>query len=645
MDKHVLDDLNAEVMSEQHNSLLEHCKKLVAFSRRHMNQYYTTWDRNRALYENKRVSDLDDKKASERGEPEKMIVPITYSQVETFVSFLYTLYTQRDNLFELSGTPDTQKSVRIAEALLERDLSMSDFRGAVLEIFLRDIALSAVGVMKHTWVHETQVVESEVQLPPEQMIFATALGEPQTQLVKEIVTKFMGNRIVNVSPYRFFPDVRLPLSRFQEGEFCASEDEFSHVSLKGMEKDGLIAGLKYVKNIVEGIEEPRRRLFNDIANSQDAKLSGLKNSKNNILITECQINLIPNEYEFNGKKLGEEDYPVKYVIWIANDNRLVRCERMNYKHNNFTYHVGLFAPDVNSLMLGGLADSIDMIQDTISWFINSHITSVRKTISNYLIVDPTGIEMKDLHDRNPVLRLKPTAARSGVDRWVRQLNVQDVTQNHMQDAQALRSMAQDTTGINENLMGQFSPGRRSASEARAVNQSAAGRMKKVGSQIWHSCFKKMGEMLLSNHRDGLDIEQIVRIIGLKDAVNPLTGQLSPAVQQFIPVSKKDIVDNLDFVVFDGTLPSEKNYIAQSLQEVAMAIISNPQAAQLLGLDFKKLYMESMKLRGIKNLEDFSLPPDVQSAMAQQAYSALIPPPPQPPQPGMPPNGQPQQAPQ
>ncbi len=239
---------------------------------------------------------------------------------------------------------------------------------------------------------------------------------------------------------------------------------------------------------------------------------GSGQSKGNVLITEVQRKLVPADYEIEGKPLGPEKYPVKYLIWYANDNRVIRCEPLNYVHNKFTYTLAQFNPDDENLVSVSLSDTIDALQSVITWFINSHITSVRKVIGNHYIVDPNGVEMKDLQERKPVIRLKGGAA-GGIDRFIKQLTVQDVTQNHMMDVEVLQKIVQVVTGISENLLGQFHPGRRSATEARNVNSGAVSRLKMIAALIYKSSLEPLAKQMLSNLREGLDEEQMVRLVG------------------------------------------------------------------------------------------------------------------------------------
>ena len=101
-----------------------------------------------------------------------------------------------------------------------------------------------------------------------------------------------------------------------------------------------------------------------------------------------------------------------------------------------------------------------MLQSVVGWFINSRIQSVSRTIDNWLVADPSGIDLATIENRSRVILLKKAAARLGVERFVKQLTVQDNTTGHINDAQMLMQFLQTVTGVNENAMGQYNSGRR-----------------------------------------------------------------------------------------------------------------------------------------------------------------------------------------
>jgi hypothetical protein len=619
MDQSVIKELRQETQSDFHRQVLKDCRNLVDMSRKSMSTYYDRWDKNQEVFKGVRMLDKEDQAAIERKEPEKMVVPMAYAQAMTFVSFSYALYTQRERFFELVGvSAEDHKAARLGEAFLSRDLEFNKFNTQLFQ-FLLDVARFSMGVFKVCWVRKLQRIKEEVQAPVQEFQGVQLPGVTAVQEVEK--TKFLGNEILVVSPYRFFPDTRLPLSRFQEGEFVASETEYTFVALKQLEKEGVVVGVDHVKPM--GRDDLKRRQGSRFSQNVETApdvlaVRGSGQSKGTVLVTEVQRVIIPKDYMVDGRPLGPEDYPVKYLVWYANDSRVIRVEPLSYLHDEFTYTVAQFTPDQHELLNLSLMDTIDSLQSVITWFINSRITSVRKVISNYLIVDPEGVEMQDLKNRNPVIRLKPIASsRGGVDKYIKQLAVSDVTANHLGDVKFLQDIVQLVTGISENLMGQFHQGRRSATEARNVNVGAAARLKMIASLVHEGALKPLAVQMLSNLRDGLDEETVVRVVGLDRAAE--------SGAEFVKASKGDLVGSYDFEVFDGTLPSEKGVTAQALQEVLGALMSNPSAAIALQIDPRAMLLEMLELRGVRNPERFTL---------------LSPPPQQVAQPGEVANGQP-----
>ena len=468
MEKRIINELEQGKTSPFSQALLEHVKDLVEMSRDEMNKHYLRWDTYDDVYRGYRYPDKTDLEARKKEEPEKMVVPLAFAQISTFVAFCLTLYTQREDLVEIVPKgPEDELPAKLAEALIARDLHENQFV-VKLKQFLTDVARFSLGVFKHTWSREVETVRVTAPLEGSGMVPGAGYEEK---------VRFLGNRIENISPYRFFPDVRVPLTRFQEGEFCASEDEYTITELKRQQRDGKIAGVKHIQGWSQDVLIDRLRKSRLFSQSMNGK-GPVGQSKGTCVVTEVQVWLCPADFELSdGKKLGDEDYPVLHVVTYANDETILRVEPMNYVHNKFTYDVAEFNPDQHSFINVSLSEVMDMLQMTISWFINSHITSVRRVIQNRLIIDPTGIEMEDLKQDRAYIRLNMSAAGGDVRRYVQQMQVTDVTTGHVKDAGTLHELMMVVTGISENSLGQYSSGRRSATEARNVNFNAASRLK------------------------------------------------------------------------------------------------------------------------------------------------------------------------
>lgn len=600
--------------SDFHSQMLKECLEQIRSSQDVWSTYYDKWDLCQDVYKGERSPDKADYRARERKEPEKMVVPMSFAQVQTFIAFCFHLYQQRNDFFELQGTgAEDAKAARIAEALLKRDLDYNKFT-VLLYQFLLNIGRYGVGIIKHSWFTDTkkQYVKQETQ--PTASLFGTALP-PRIEMVMQDVVKFMGNKLIGISPYRFFPDPRLPMTQFQDGEFCASETDVTRIWLRKLQKNGLVSGVEYIKDFNE----------TDWSRRQDTKMRSqvhLREGKQEggIILTEHQRLIIPNEYKMpDGSAMGEEDYPVPYVVLIGNENRVLKCEPMNYPHEHFTFSVAQLSPDEQSQLNDGVSGLINELQSTVTWLFNSRISSVRKTMNNQLVVDPEGVEMNDLAERKSIIRLKKGSARSGVDRWIKALDIKDVTAGHIEDAQTIAQLMQVVTGVNENALGQYSKGRRSAAQTEAVNSGAASRLKMYAMLIWTQGLQPLGEDMLANLRYGLDAKQMVKVMGEQLMQPQSPYQPGPMdAQRFLGVDKSDLCGNYDFVMLDGTAPTEKSYLAQQLQEVLGALLGNPQAAAILGLDAKNIMSEIAYLNGIRNPERFFLQLPQQQQLMQMA---------------------------
>lgn len=588
MEPELIKELSEEQISEGHTELLNFLRELVDESRSYMSSnYYSQWDTNYDVYRGERAPDVSDKKARSRGEPVKMVVPLTRSQIDTFVAFLYTLYTQRDAFFETvaSGIEDEAAS-KIAESVLQRDLDKNTFTGDKLIQMLTDAGIYNLGVLKDGWTEEYASGDG------------TLVQNENGEYVEQKELIYAGTKLRTISPYKFFPDVRLPITRFQEGEYCASDDEYSYYQLSAMQADGMIAGLEHVPDMTNAGISTRRLSFSfdDYSRQSHARTSS-SHSKPPYVLTEVQVRLIPKEWDFLP---DDSENCEQYVIWIANDARIVRAEPMGYGHKEFTYSALSLIADHKQFIGQSIADTIDKLQDAVTWFINARINSVRKVVQNLLVVDPSAIEMTDLQKRNPVLRIKSSKQGLGVDRWIKQLNVNDVTTSNIQDAQILKGFAQETTGLTDNLMGQYNArGKSSATEARAANSNAVARIKMLANSAWQTTFRPLGRRMLANARQGMQEEQLVQIVG------EINSQLEAfGIQQFMKVSSQNMEGTYDFVIYDGSLPSEKEFTANSLLEFMQMAMSNPTLAPQLGVDLRKVATEYFKLRGVTNVERF-----------------------------------------
>lgn len=615
MNPNVAADLGKEELTQFHQELLTFVKGKFAESRRVMSAEYPRWDSYDDVYRGFRYPDKQDIQARDRKEPEKAIVPMTYSQVQTGIAFVFTQMFQKPTFYELSGSGiEDWKAAKIAESTLERDLQYNQWPVLVYRFWL-DIFRFGFGVFKHWWSKEMQRQWVKVQGAMEATLFGNPAQMPDRMELQNIV-KFLGNRITTISPYKFFPDPRVGVADTKLAEYVGSEEDVTLIWLKKQQANGMFVGVNHLKESFgsKDIEQfaARHATSRTKVGYRDGKLI------NGHIMGELQFEICPKDWKIEGKPFDDRDYPVKFVANMVSDQRIVRFKELGYLHDEFTYNVGEMSPDKHRLMNQGLSELIAQLQDISTWLFNARITSVRKTVQNHYVADPSMIEMGDLEARSPIIRTKKGAGIMGVDKGIKQLDTQDVTQSHIStDIPAVAALIRLASGISENSAGEYSKGRRSAAQTNTINQATQSRLGMITTLVWHQAKLPLGRNLLSNLRDGLDVEQLVRIHGMQvlAPVDVSSSAPGPAdVAQFLGVTKAALVGNYDFDTLDGTLATEKGFISNSLQELLSAIMTNPTAAVIFGMDAKKLLTEIMTLRGIKNPEKFQLMPEQQAQL-------------------------------
>jgi len=322
-----------------------------------------------------------------------------------------------------------------------------------------------------------------------------------------------------------------------------------------------------------------------------------------------QIKIVPKNFLLaDGQPLGQESYPVKYLLWIANDSRIIRLESMNYLHDCFTWDLAQYDEESDTFLSTSLPQLITPLQDTADWFFNSRVSNVAQNLEDKLIVDPVGVDMDSIKNRGRVILLKKGASRAGVDKFIKQLDVRDVTNRHMEDVGQIGQMVNSVSGMTENLSGNYHTGRRSAAESRVVTQGASARPKLIAQSAWGACLAPFGQKILTNLRQGLTPEMIIKYAGQQWAA----PEKQQAIQLFSS-TPQDLLCACDLFVYEGTLESEKNYLAQQLMELAQQVLQlGPTGLLQLNISPKLLFEKIYELLGVGSLSAYGLEKDPQT---------------------------------
>ncbi len=242
-----------------------------------------------------------------------------------------------------------------------------------------------------------------------------------------------------------------------------------------------------------------------------------------------------------------------------------------------------------------MGDYLGPLQDLISWFINSHIDNVRKSLNDMFVVDPSMVELQDLKTPEPgkLIRLKRASFGMDVRQAISQLEVRDVTAGHVGDAQEIIRLGQLMSGVTDNLLGlQAEGGRKTATEVRTSNQAAASRLAAQARIISAQGITDLTKMMSLNNQQFLSTEFYIQVVGKEGLQRPLR------------ITPDQLSGDFYYPVNDGTLPSDKIAAMDVWKELFLAMLQDPGLREQYNVG--KVFEFIAELGGAKNIESFRI---------------------------------------
>lgn len=518
-------------------------------------------------------------------------IPYTYAAVQTYLTFLLALFTKRQPMFQLDGrTAEDIQRARLMETILHNNAIN---RGYVIPIhtWLRDGLIYNRGIIWRDWYKET----SRTLRTKQNSVMGVAIGEPQQQIISQIVDE--GNDLFTSSPFDTYFDPGVTMDKYQEGEFV-----------------GRVYYQTWTK-VLEKMEErfywDKRRLIPVSPATAWKNRSGPTHPGENeqsvdsahrksIEIIDKVIRIVPSEWG-----LGTHNYPQYWRFIIANGKTVLRAEHLPHM---FEFPCYAIEPefDGRSLETKGMVEMMAPLQELLSWLINSHMDSVRKSINNKFVIDPSMVEWEDVTENRPYIRLSQRGMGRGATAAIYQLKVYDATQTHLKDIELVTDLLTRISAATENYMGMVNNGgRKTATEVRTANSLAGSRIEKTALVIGHQGWIPLSRGLVNGVQNNLSQEMFYRDFRLEAEADPIG--ISP-----------DAIKNgaFNYPPIDPTIPVDRFQLAQTWGEILGAIGENEQMAQTY--DMKKMFEHWAELGGVKNLNQFRVQAQVQPANAEGA---------------------------
>jgi len=228
--------------TELHKKVLRELLDRRDLSRNKMRERHTTWEEVDDSFQFYiKETDNDAQRRLNRKHAGKMDyrtieIPYSYAMCMTAHSYSTGVFMGRNPMFQYTGRHgEPEMGVQALEALISYQVLVGRHTVPYF-IWLMDKHKYGFGVIGNYWDEQKSVV-TEFQNLPVTYLGVPIPGKTKKTRITRSMTSYAGNKVFNVSVYDWYPDVRKPLSLFQDGEFCGHRSEYLFNDLlKGKEE-------------------------------------------------------------------------------------------------------------------------------------------------------------------------------------------------------------------------------------------------------------------------------------------------------------------------------------------------------------------------------------------------------------------------
>lgn len=535
-------------------------------------------------------SEVDAKRRNKReqGEPKytTLILPYTYANLMSAHTYWTSVFFARSPVHQFSGRHgEGEQQTQALEALISYQVDVGSFLGPYY-IWLYDAGKYGVGWLGQYWdrtiIEYGQIVEVEGAL---------------YQAIEQ-VEGYVGNRVYNLSPYDAMPDPRVPVNRFQDGEFFFARKRLGWDRILQRERDGYFINVDRLRrhqytdrgatNGSPQLGRPdfTRAMFGDTRDDEHPAGG---------VFWEMYCKVIPKEWG-----IGESEFPQVWCFTVTEDiGLIVGASPLGYVHGQFPFDVLETEVEGYGAYNRGMPEILESLQNTMDWLLNSHFYNVRASVNNQFILDPSKLVAKDAKKSGPgfIWRLRPEAYGTDIRSMFMQVPVQDVTQNNIRDIQVVQAYGERALGINDQIMGALNAsGRKTATEVRTTTGFGVNRQKTITEYMSATGFAPHAQKLVQSTQQLYDAQAKLRRVG---------NFALEAGERFLTVGPQDIVGYYDFINVDGTLPIDRMAQANLWKELMVGLQRMPPQI-MMEYDWSRIFAWVANLAGLKNLGQFKI---------------------------------------
>lgn len=606
--------------SRIHNHTMDYLLKRLWDAERSMTKFHPRWRvnemRNQAWIDLNKF-DRVMRDANESGKPPKavdIVIPYQFSTLSTLATYMMQVFAGRQPFLNVGTYGANVENAMKLEIVLQYQLDHNRALRWWWHWF-NDMGLYGVGILINKWRVKTGLRTSPASYP----VLDVMTGQWTQETIREQRERviYEGNEIFSQDPFMFYPDPRVPMVDVaSRGEYVFWRNFEGKHTLKRLEEKGVYRWIDATPETVADKAEGQLLSARHLLTGGDPHAGGpwdwqIVTGPGSYQVDTCSIDIVPRELG-----LGESERVQKWIFTVVNRSQIVSAAPQIEDHGEHPVIVAEPFGAGYDFGSAGMADYVGPLQDSMSWFLNSHMENVRSAINNQFVVDPFAVEMKDVNRPGPgkTIRMKRSAINRDVRTAIQQLPVADVTRGHIDSMDTFFEIGQRVSAISENLQGiQDSGGRKTATEVRTATEAGVSRLAALARVISSQGMTALTNQMSLNTQQFMTTEFYVRVVGPEGLMHPIN------------ISPDAIAGDFYYPINDGTLPSDKVALLDIWQQMLVGVLQDPELRATYSVP--KIFEFVAELGGAKNIKSFRLQVQDQAQIqqgAQQGNLAPIP---------------------
>lgn len=495
---------------------------------------------------------------------EKAVIADTRAIADTVLTYLMAALTGRNPMFQLEGLNRKSRTVAaLLERLLHQHMRRTAGEARIAQHCL-DLIRYGFAPLKTTWSPDTNT-----------------------------------NSLIPFDPRKVFPDPRVSWGDWDRMEYIVFTD---HVSTSALIASNFYPKLSKYPLLRRASTTSKSGWPSHAYHKEDSRGLNIDPSEPSSSTTSAftlGANRVIDEawVRLSGYQIG---IPAIAQIWlvltILDEGVVIRCQ-LNPYGRQFPVVIGGLFNDRHKTYSQSLYDLLLPLHDISTWLLRSRIDNVQSALNNLIFADPTVVSLPDLIDRNPwgIVRTLP-GTKPGDGLFI--AGVPDVTSSHWNDIAAMSDMKQRLSAASDAQQGMpTSDGIRTATEIQRLSQLGSQRLGVLSRIISATSIRPCVRMQISNIQDALTYNGSMRM----DPNDTSSTLNSMASEGYIDFSVSDLQGDIDYLVIDGTLPTEPSRSPEMWLNILQVLNQTGLIQEYKG---GKMVEEAIRGMGLADLDQF-----------------------------------------